>query len=41
MHVRLVLVPGLNDSDEEIRARMEFIKGLISVEQIDLFTFSR
>lgn len=39
MHVRLVLVPGLNDSRAEICARMEFISELNSVCQVDLLPY--
>ena len=42
MHIRLVLVPGVNDSPEEIRARMEFVKELgESVRQVDLLPYHR
>lgn len=41
MHMRLVIVPGLNDSPEELRARMEFIVELPSVEQVDLLPYHR
>jgi pyruvate formate lyase activating enzyme len=41
LHIRLVVVPGLNDSLEELSARMEIIKELASVEQIDLLPYHR
>jgi pyruvate formate lyase activating enzyme len=41
MHMRLVAVPGLNDSFEDLSARMEFIKELETVEQVDLLPYHR
>jgi len=41
MHIRLVAVPGLNDSPEELRARMGIVKELDSVKQIDLLPYHR
>jgi pyruvate formate lyase activating enzyme len=41
MHIRLVAVPGLNDSDEELHARMDIVKELDSVRQIDLLPYHR
>lgn len=41
MHVRLVVVPGLNDSLDELSARMEIIKEWDTVEQIDLLPYHR
>lgn len=41
MHIRLVVVPGMNDSLEELSARMEFACELESVTQIDLLPYHR
>ncbi len=41
MHVRLVMIPGINDSEAEIRARMEIVSSLRSVEQIDILPYHR
>jgi pyruvate formate lyase activating enzyme len=41
LHIRLVVVPGLNDSLEELSARMEIIAELASVEQVDLLPYHR
>jgi pyruvate formate lyase activating enzyme len=42
MHIRLVMVPGINDSPEEIRARMDFVKELgDSVKQVDILPYHR
>lgn len=42
MHIRLVMVPGVNDSPEEIRARMKFVKELgESVRQVDILPYHR
>jgi pyruvate formate lyase activating enzyme len=41
LHVRLVMAPGLNDSAEEIRARMEIISALGSVRQVDILPYHR
>jgi len=42
MHIRLVLVPGLNDSPEELEARLEIVRSLgDAVKQIDLLPYHR
>ena len=41
MHVRLVLIPGLNDSDEEIKGRMRIVSELATVRQVDLLPYHR
>jgi pyruvate formate lyase activating enzyme len=41
MHMRLVAVPGLNDSLADLSARMDFIKDLETVEQVDLLPYHR
>ena len=42
MHIRLVMIPGVNDSPAEIRARMEFVKELgDSVKQVDILPYHR
>jgi pyruvate formate lyase activating enzyme len=41
LHVRLVMIPGINDSVAEIRARMEIIGALKSVEQVDILPYHR
>jgi len=41
MHIRMVMVPGINDSIEELSARMALIRELGSVEQIDLLPYHR
>jgi pyruvate formate lyase activating enzyme len=41
LHVRLVLIPGLNDSPQEIRARMQIVSELKSVCQVDLLPYHR
>ena len=41
MHIRLVMIPGINDSEAEIRARMEIASSLKSVEQIDILPYHR
>ncbi len=41
MHVRLVLIPGLNDSDEEIKGRMQIVSELDTVQQVDLLPYHR
>ena len=41
MHVRLVLVPGLNDNPDEIKARMDIVAELSSVQQVDLLPYHR
>ncbi len=39
MHVRLVMVPGVNDGMDDLNARMEFITELATVKQIDLLPY--
>lgn len=42
MHIRLVMVPGINDRPDMIRARMEFVKGLGDcVQQVDILPYHR
>ena len=41
MHIRLVMIPGINDSEAEIRARMEIVRSLRSAEQIDILPYHR
>ena len=41
MRVRLVLIPGLNDSPAEMRARMQLVSELKSVQQVDLLPYHR
>ncbi len=41
MRVRLVLIPGLNDSPDELRARMQLVSELKSVQQVDLLPYHR
>jgi len=41
MHIRLVMIPGINDSEAEIRARMEIVCSLRSVHQIDILPYHR
>ncbi len=42
MHIRLVMVPGINDSPADISARMDFIKELgDSVQQIEILPYTR
>lgn len=41
MRVRLVLIPGLNDSPDELRARMRLVSELKSVQQVDLLPYHR
>ncbi len=41
MHVRLVLIPGLNDSDAEIKGRMQIVSELATVQQVDLLPYHR
>ena len=41
MHIRLVMIPGVNDSKAEIRARMEIVGSLKSVEQVDILPYHR
>jgi pyruvate formate lyase activating enzyme len=41
IHMRLVVIPEVNDSMEDLTARMEFITSLENVEQIDLLPYHR
>ena len=41
MRIRLVLIPGLNDSPEELRSRMGVVSELKSVQQVDLLPYHR
>ena len=41
MIVRLIILPGLNDSAQEIASRLEFIKELQNVEQVDLLPYHK
>jgi pyruvate formate lyase activating enzyme len=41
MHVRLVMIPGVNDNEAEIRARMEIVTSLKSVKQVDILPYHR
>ncbi len=41
LHIRLVMIPGINDTESEIRARMEIVKSLKSVEQVDILPYHR
>jgi pyruvate formate lyase activating enzyme len=41
MIVRLIILPGLNDSDQEIASRLEFIKELPNVDQVDLLPYHK
>ena len=41
LHIRLVVVPGLNDDPAEFRVRMEFIRELASVRQVDILPYHR
>ncbi len=41
MHIRLVMVPGVNDGVDDLKARMEFITELASVKQVDLLPYHR
>ena len=41
MRVRLVLIPGLNDSPEDLYARMQLVSELKSVQQVDLLPYHR
>ena len=41
MHIRLVMIPGINDSETQIRERMEIVRSLRSVEQIDILPYHR
>ena len=39
LHIRLVIVPGVNDGMDDLRARMEFITKLATVKQVDLLPY--
>ncbi len=39
--VRLVMAPGLNDSEEEIRARMDIVVALENVREVDILPYHR
>lgn len=42
MHIRLVMIPGINDYDEDIRARMDFVRELgDSVRRVDILPYHR
>jgi len=41
LFVRLVMVPGINDSRDEIRARMDLLAGLGNVQQVDILAYHR
>ena len=41
MHARLVMIPGLNDNEAEIRARMAIVISLQSVVQVDILPYHR
>ena len=41
MHIRMVMVPGINDSKDELSARMALICEWESVKQIDLLPYHR
>lgn len=41
MIVRMVIVPGINDSREEIQARVDFVRSLQVVEQIDILPYHK
>lgn len=41
MIVRLVVIPGSNDSPEEFQARLDFVRSLQVVEQIDLLPYHK
>lgn len=41
MIVRLVIVPGINDSPQEIQARLDFVKSLDAVKQVDLLPYHK
>jgi len=41
MVVRLILVPGVNDSEEEMRGRLSFVKDLGVVSQVDILKYHR
>jgi len=41
LFVRLVMVPGINDSQPQIRARMDLLAGLGNVQQVDILAYHR
>lgn len=41
MHIRLVVVPGLNDSEADLRARMQIVSELGSVQQVNILPYHR
>jgi pyruvate formate lyase activating enzyme len=41
MIVRFVVLPGINDHSEEFQARIDFVKSLDAVEQIDLLPYHK
>jgi pyruvate formate lyase activating enzyme len=41
MIVRFVIVPGYNDTEKDVKARLEFVKNLRSVQQIDILPYHR
>lgn len=41
VHIRLMLVPGLNDSVDELHARMRFVVELPNVRQVDVLPYHR
>lgn len=41
LFVRLVMVPGINDSEQEIRARMDLVAGMPNVQQVDILAYHR
>ena len=41
IHIRLVIIPGVNDGMDDLKARMEFITELPAVKQVDLLPYHR
>ena len=41
IYIRLVIVPGVNDGMDDLKARMEFITELATVKQVDLLPYHR
>lgn len=41
MIVRFVMVPDYNDSEKDVKARLEFVKNLRSVQKIDILPYHR
>jgi pyruvate formate lyase activating enzyme len=41
MHIRMVMIPGVNDSSAQIRARMELLKDVVAVKQVDMLPYHR